>query len=234
MKKLLLVGILCAYITNVNAQFLTSTIKKIKELRNVSYTDVLKFQFSVQDEPSVDTLKVPMVAAADEPQIGGFYKIADKRSIFLFDGDKAINLNLIDTTYKISKEAITFQHTRNLFYWKKEMEKYLKTPSKIKLLTDTLIKKIAYSRYLVKSQDTIIKNQNVFVFISIVVDKKTDLPYTIRWDSKGFAEDGAYMGFTEEHNFSDYQINHKKFPNLANAVTPANFKLPVNKKDCRC
>lgn len=230
MKKLLLVSILCAFIADLNAQSLTSTIKKIKELRNVSYTDILKFKLYFQDEPSVDTLKVQLVASADESQIGGFYKIAAKKELFLFDGDKAIWLHLPDTTYQVSKKAITGQQTRNLFHWKKEMEKYLKTPSKIKLLKDTLINKVAYYQYLVKSQDTIIKNQHAFVFITIVADKKTDLPYSIKCDSKGFAEDGAYMGITEEHNFSDYQINTPKFPDLSNAVTPANFKLPVNKK----
>src|SRR4051812_40962804 len=98
MKKLLLLVIICACITNLNAQSLTSTVKKLKGLHNVSYTDILKFKFYFQDEPSIDTLKVRMVVAADEPQIGGYYKIAEKGDIFLFDGDKAIHLNLIDTT----------------------------------------------------------------------------------------------------------------------------------------
>jgi cytochrome oxidase Cu insertion factor (SCO1/SenC/PrrC family) len=230
MKKLLLFAILCVSISDLNAQNLASTVQKIKELHNVTYTDILKFKISYQDEPSVDTLKVQVVASASEPQIGGYYKIADKTDVFLFDGDKTINLNLIDTTYKISKNATLSQLTRNLLYWRKEMEKYLKTPSRIKLRKDTLINKVIYYQFLVKSLDTIIKNKHVYSFVNIIINKKTNLPYMLKRYDNALMDDGALMGFTEEHTFKSYLINKPNFPDLSNAVTPANFKLPVNKK----
>ncbi|WP_158827380.1 peroxiredoxin family protein [Mucilaginibacter lacusdianchii] len=213
----------------VEAQSLEATVNKLKSIDKASFTEIVKFKFSFQDEFSVDTFKTHVAFIPAEKQIGGHYSIRGKSDSYLFDGTKAVWLNLRDTTYKITTNAVGGQHTRTILYWEKEITKYLNSPSKIRRQPDTIINKAPYNHYLVTLTDTIQNNKRVYDFADIITAKTNGLPYIIRTDFKGFADDGAYMGMFEEHTFKDYKFKKADFPDLSTAIVPQGFKLPVKK-----
>ncbi len=215
---------------STKAQSLTAISQKIKSLHNASYTGVVKFKFSFQDEASVDTFRTQVLIVPAEKQIGGYYKIVGKREINLFDGDKRIGLNLTDTTYKMDRNANASQYTRVLPYWAKQIDKYSKEPRKISQLKDTLINNRVCVNFFIKITDTIQKKEHIYSLAKVVADKQTLLPVIVREEFRGFADDGAVGGMEEQHTFIGYQINKRKFPDLSNAVVPPNFKIPVKEK----
>jgi hypothetical protein len=107
------------------------------------------------------------------------------------------------------------------------MELYLRSPSNIQQLKDTVIDKTVYNHFLVTLLDTIQKNERVHDLVNIVTDKTTFLPFIVRTDFKGFSDDGALIGAVEEHRFEDYHKNEKSFPDLSAAKVPEGFTLPV-------
>ena len=227
---LLSVFILICCVFNAGAQSLQATVKAIASLNKASFTEVVKFKFSFQDDFSVDTLKTHVMIVPAEKQIGGYYKIQGKNDTYLFDGTKAVWLNLRDTTYKLSTAAVGGQYTRTILYWQKEIEKYLRSPAKIKHLADTIINKKTYNHYVVKQLDTIQKKEHVYSVVNLITNKTNGLPLMVKAEWKGFADDGTYMGMFEQHTFKDYKFKEANFPNLATAVVPTGFKLPVKKQ----
>ncbi|PYF74846.1 TlpA family protein disulfide reductase [Pedobacter nutrimenti] len=229
MKRILILSFMVSvlFTLSAGAQSLRATVKQIKSLRNVSFTEVVKFKFSFQDEFSLDTLNSKMFIVTGEPQIGGYYKIDGHQQQYLFDGNKSISLNLKDKTYRMSKQAIVNQFTRSLLYWQKQMEAYLKSPAKIKQLKDTMISKVVYNYFMVTRKDTVQKNEHIHDLVYLVTDKRTYLPVLIKSDFKGFANDGALIGAIEQHSFTNYKLNQKNFPDLSETKVPDGFKLPV-------
>jgi len=130
----------------------------------------------------------------------------------------------------MGKNAIVSQYTCTLPYWVKQIDKYLKDPIKISRLKDTLVNRRACLNFFVTKTDTIQKKEHIYSLAQIVADKQTLLPVIVREEFRGFADDGAVVGMAEQHTFIDYQINKSNFPDLSNAVVPANFKLPVKEK----
>jgi thiol-disulfide isomerase/thioredoxin len=231
MKQLFLfLGICTTCNLNVNAQQLQNTLKKMQSLQNVTYTEVLKDKMSFSDATDIETLKAEVKLVPGEPQTGGYYKLKRDSDIDIYDGQKSIWLNLRDSTYRIQKEAITGQATRTLLYWHTEMKGWRKTPSKIKLLKDTVINSLAYDHYLFIQLDSAKKGEHVYSIIDVVINKITHLPFSITWKLKDFFDDGALGGWTEEHFYSNYEFNRKNFPDLSLAVVPANFKLPQRRE----
>lgn len=214
---------------NARAQSLQETVKKIKSLHTVSFTELVKFKLSFQDDFSIDTLKSQTVLVPQEPQIGGYYQIKAKKDTYIFNGNKSIHLDSRDSTFYLATESEKNQFTRSLLYWNKKIETYLKSPSKIKQLKDTVIDNTAYYHFLITLADSIKNNERVHDFVVIVTDKKTQLPFIINYDFKGIANDGAKIGVIEQHLFRDYKINEKNFPKLSDAKVPENYKMPPPK-----
>jgi len=227
---LLLVFILISCSLSDEAQSLLTTVNRIKDMDNASFTEIVRFKFSFQDNFSVDTFRTYVAVMPAEKQIGGYYNIQGKDDTYLFDGTKAVWLNLRDTTYNITANAVGGQNTRTILYWEKEIEKYLKSPLKIKQQPDTVIEKLSYNHYLVNLMDTVQKSEHVYDHVDIIAAKINGLPFVIKTESKGFTDDGAYMGMFEEHSFKDYKIKKANFPDLSTAMVPQGFKLPVKRK----
>jgi peroxiredoxin len=228
---LLLIFVFVISMFNAGAQSLQTTVKNIKALNKATFTEIVKCKFSFQDNFSVDTFKTRITAVATEPQIGGYYQIKGRNDTYLFNGDKGIWLNHRDSTYKIQKDYwVGGQNTRTLLAIAKDIEGYLKTPSKIKLMPDTLIGKTAYTHYFVRKTDSLYNGDHIYSYIDIVTHKNTGLPFSIRMDSQGFAGDGARMGMFEQHTFKDYNFSEKNFPDLSVATITEGYKLPVKKE----
>jgi len=215
---------------NCTGQVLEKSVQKIQKLKNASYTEFLKSKFSFQESADIDTIAAQISIDPTEAQIGGYYKLTGKNDVDYFDGDKQIELNLRDTTYKIGKNAITSQNTRNLLYWINEIRTFLKTPAQIKQLNDTIIDEKAYYQFLYTQPNTINQNKKTYSFTYIIIDKQTMLPYAFKLDALGTIDDGTLMGLTEEHTYSAYKLNQTNFPNLTDATVPSNFKLYVSAK----
>ncbi len=229
MKKLLLIALLSFLSINVKSQVLEKTLQEVKKYKNISYDDVLKFQFSFQESAYIDTTHVQITQMPNEMQIGGYFKLTNKTATQTFDGNKTIELNLSDSTYSISTDAVTSQYSRNILYWSKQLDKYLKTPSKIKSLTDTIINNVPYYHINVVVYDSVKNKEHIFDYVSLTIDKKTFLPYSIRDNSKGFDDAGTVLSMLEEHTFKNYQLNPAGFADLSVATIPGYFKLPVRK-----
>ncbi|HTE01523.1 MAG TPA: TlpA disulfide reductase family protein [Mucilaginibacter sp.] len=228
MKRIIILSFLLLVTINYcNAQSFQSTLQQLQSLHYASYTEIIKFKASFQDEISIDTFKNQVNFIPAEPQIGGHFSIKGRNDVYLFDGNKCIWLNLRDSTYEIEKDANYGQECRTLLYWAKEMAAYAKNPSKIKRLKDTVINKIAYDHTLVTIKDTTEKLEHVYDYVDIVTGKVSHLPFVILSRIHGFADDGALISFIEEHIFIDYQFHKKNFPDLSNARVPENFRLPV-------
>jgi peroxiredoxin len=228
---LLFVGLLTTMAFNAHAQSLQTTVKKIRSLNKATFVEIVKCKFSFQDNFSVDTFKTRITNVATEPQIGGYYQIKSKNDSYLFNGDKGIWLNHRDSTYKMQKEFwVGGQNSRTLLSIANDIEDYLKTPSKIKLLPDTLIGKTAYTHYFVRKTDSLYKGDHIYSYIDIITHKTTGLPYSVRMDSQGFSGDGARMGMFEQHTFKNYIFDEKNFPDLSVAAIPVGYKLPVKKE----
>jgi peroxiredoxin len=211
------------------AQSLLTTVNRIKGIDKAGFTEIVRFKFSFQDNFSVDTFRTYVAVMPAEKQIGGYYNIQGKDDIYLFDGTKAVWLNLRDTTYHITSNAVGGQYTRTILYWGKEMEKYLRSPSKIRRQSDTVIEKVSYNHYLVTLMDTIQKNERVYDHVDIITSKADGLPFVIRTESKGFTDDGAYLGMFEEHSFQGYEFKKRKSPDLSTVMVPPGFRLPVKR-----
>ena len=226
MKRLLIFSLLLLIGDYCHAQLLP-TINKLKGLHNASFTEVLKFKASFQDEVAIDTFKNRVDFISAEPQAGGYFSVKGRNDVYLFDGNKCVWLNLRDTTYEIRKEPVYGQECRTLLYWAKEMNTYVKFPSKIKQLKDTVIDQVAYDHTRVTIQDSTAKGEHIYEYVDIVINKLSLLPYSFTSLIHGFADDGALISFTEEHIFTGYKVNDETFPDLSDARVPENFRLPV-------
>jgi cytochrome oxidase Cu insertion factor (SCO1/SenC/PrrC family) len=229
MKKLLIIALMSFLSINVKSQILEKTLQAVKKYKNISYDDVLKFQFSFQENAYIDTTHVQITQMPNELQVGGYFKLTNKTATQTFDGNKTIELNLGDSTYSISNDAVISQYSRNLLFWTKQLDKYLKTPSKIKSLTDTVINNIPYYHINVIVYDSVKNKEHIFDYVNLTIDKKTFLPYSIRDNSKGSDDAGTVLSMFEEHTFKNYQLNPAGFANLSVAAVPDYFKLPVRK-----
>lgn len=229
MKKLLFIAVLSLLSVNVRSQVLEKSLQAIKKYKNISYDDVLKFQFSFQDSANIDTTHVQLTQMPNEPQIGGYFKLTNKAETQTFDGNKTIELILDDSTYRVNNDAVTSQYSRNLLYWTRQLDKYLKTPLKIKHLPDTVINNTAYYHVNVTVYDSVKNKERIFDHVSLAIDKKTFLPYSIKDNITGFDDAGTALDLLEEHTFKNYQLNPEGFPDLSVATIPGYFKLPVRK-----
>jgi len=127
-KRLLIILVILFVSVSVKSQILEKTLQSIKSHKNISYDDVLKFQFSFQESANVDTSHVQITPIPNENQIGGYFKVKNKLSQQTFDGTKSIELNLTDSTFTIINDPIYDQYSRNILFWNKQISKYLKTP----------------------------------------------------------------------------------------------------------
>ncbi|GAA4789792.1 hypothetical protein GCM10023231_17190 [Olivibacter ginsenosidimutans] len=151
----LITYLLFVNIGSVNGQTLQESIQRIRSLKNISYTDVVRTKFSFQEDFSVDTLSSHVLPTPEEAQTGGCYLIKGGNNSYAFDGNKLISLNYADSTYKIQKESVSGQHTRSLLYWTNVLEKSAKQSNRVRLLADTLINNTSYAHIEVIDYDSI-------------------------------------------------------------------------------
>src|ERR1700743_936727 len=175
MRSILAVILLSLFAVNARSQVLEKTFQKLSSYQNITYCDVLKIQFSFQESANVDTNYVEAIQIAGETQIGGYFKVKNKVSEQIFDGKKSITLSFGDSTYRISNDAIISQYSRNLLFWKKQIGTYLKTPSHIKKLADTLIHDTSYYHVHITVFDSLKNNNYTFELVDLIIDKQTFL-----------------------------------------------------------
>lgn len=214
---------------NSNAQVVEKIVKNFNSLRNVTYTSTHREKYFLSDNISNDTIKTLIYI---EPSKIKYFKIKGTNREEIFDGNKLFRLNFNDSTYRVSQNTEnSLYFYRSLPYLINEIEESIKENNLIIQLPDSIIKGVSYYYLHITNSDTINNNKRAFNLVSMLVEKKTYLPYYYKKDIQGFI-DGTNTFVTAffEYYFSDYKINNKAFPDLTLAQVPSIFTLEKPKK----
>jgi len=212
--------------SQTKAQILLNSSNKINTSKNLSYTDIVETKFSFQDQFYGDTIKSILSTSAAKTHQSGKYALEGKHVKYAFDGTKLLTLNYGDSTYAVQKEPVSGQDTRTLLYWSEKMKKLSEATKHRVFVSDTILNGNAFTNIKVTEKDTIDGGQHHYIISKFIIDKKTLLPIRIISMFKGKANDGSDFGLVEIHNYSDYKINQKNFPDLSVTTIPNYFRLP--------
>ncbi|WP_293745058.1 TlpA disulfide reductase family protein [uncultured Pedobacter sp.] len=232
-KVLMIIGCALFFLSpgEVGAQLLQKSSQSINAKKNLSYTDIVQTKFSFQEDFYADTLRSAVSPGNPETISEGKFLLTGKNISYAFDGNRLITLHPTDSTYAVQKESVSGQDTRTLLYWAQEMQKLSElSENKIVKLADTLINGISFANICITVTDTVEQNQRSYNISNFIVDKENYLPVKITRKFKGLGNDGTSFGLIEIHNYTDYKINQKKFPDLSIATIPSHFSLPVKKQ----
>lgn len=208
------------------AQILLNSSNKINTSKNLSYTDIVETKFSFQDQFYGDTIKSILSPSAAQTHQTGKYLLEGKHVKYAFDGNRLVTLYYGDSTYNVKKEPVSGQDTRTLLYWADKMKELIEAAKHRVFISDTILNGKAFTNIKVTEKDTIDGKQHQYIISKFIIDKKTLLPIRIISMFKGKANDGSDFGLVEIHNYSDYKINQKNFPDLSVATIPNYFTLP--------
>lgn len=204
-------------------------VKNFDDLRNVEYTSTLREKDFFSDKISNDTIRA-LISINPTKEIKSF-KIKGTDQEEIFDGNKLFKLNLNENTYRVSantENSVYFY--RSLPYFIQGIKESVKKQKSIIQLPDSIINGISYYYLHITNLDTIKNGKRIFDLVSLLVDKKTYLPYYYKSDMQGFIDGtNTFLTTFSEYYFSDYKINNKSFPDLAMIQIPSNFSLEKQK-----
>jgi thiol-disulfide isomerase/thioredoxin len=209
---------------NSNAQIVEKIVKNFTGYGNVTYTSTLREKDFFSDNISNDTIRALI---STEPGKLKPFKIKGTSQEEIYDGNKLFRLDFGNSTYRVSKKTEnSFYFYRSLSYLISGIEENVKKNNLIIQLPDSIIKGVSYYYLHIINLDTIKNNKRIFNLVSLLVDKKTYLPYYYKNDIQGFI-DGTNTFVTSffEYYFFDYKINNKSFPDLTLTQVPSNFTL---------
>ena len=216
----------CSY--KSNAQVAEKIVKNFNSLKNVTYTSTAREKDFFSDEISNDTTRA--LISIESTKMNSF-KIKGTNLEEIFDGNKLFKLNFSDSTYRVSLKENSVYLYSSLPYLVNEIGKSIKEKKLITQLPDSIIKGISYYYFHITNSDTIKNNKRIFNLVSLLVDKKTYLPYYYKRDIQGFIDGTNTFGtIFSEYYFSNYKINDNTFPDLTVAQVSSNFTLEKPKK----
>lgn len=229
-KKILISTLLflsCSY--NSNAQVAEKIVKNFNSFKNVTYTSTLREKDFFSDKIFNDTMRALI---SIEPTKMKSFKIKGTNQEEIFDGNKLFTINLNDSTYRVSLYTEnSYYFNRSLPYFVNEIEESVKEKRIGIQLPDSIIKGVPYYRLHITNSDTIKNGKRIFNLVSLLVDKKTYLPYYYKSDIQGFIDGtNTFVTTFSEYYFSDYKINNKVFPDLTLAQVSSDFILEKPKK----
>ena len=213
----------CSFDTN--GQVADKIVKNFNDLRNLGYTATLREKDFFSDKISNDTIRA--LISIDPIKEIKLFKIRGTDQEEIFDGNKLFKLNLNENTYRVSANTEnSLYFYRSLPYFVKEIKESVKKQKSIIWLPDSIINGISYYYLHITNLDTIKNGKRIFNLVSLLVDKKTYLPYYYKRDMQGFIDGtNTFLTTFSEYYFSDYKINNKAFPDLAMIQIPSNFSL---------
>lgn len=211
----------CSY--KSNAQVAEKIVENFNSLKNVTYTSTVREKDFFSGEISNDTTKA--LIFIESTKMNSF-KIKGTSLEEIFDGSKLFKLNFSDSTYRVTLKETSVYLYSSLPYLINGLGKSIKEKKLITQLPDSIIKGISYYHLHLTNLDTVKNGKRIFNLVSLLVNKKTYLPYYYKRDMQGFI-DGTNQFVTtfSEYYFSDYKINNKAFPGLAMMQIPSNFSL---------
>ncbi len=211
-------------VTTAKAQVVEQMISHFNKLKNVSYksTNISKDFFS--DKLYFDTLQSTIVKQAGQ-QLTFRFKGNEQEDIY--DGSKLFKLQFSDHTYRIATNATQAAHYyHSLPYLIKRIADNLQKGIKAVQFPDSIVNGKSYAHFKIKELDSIKNNKHVFSQTTVLIDKKTNLPYYYRNDSKGFIDGtNTYLVVFNEYRFTHYQLNVARPIDLTKMVLPADFTL---------
>ncbi|RZK40409.1 MAG: TlpA family protein disulfide reductase [Pedobacter sp.] len=216
---------LCAAIA-CEAQSLQQTIQRIRSYKNISYKDQLSFKFSFEEDFGVNIIESYVKPVATETQTGGYFLVKGSTTTYAYDGNKQVRFYFPDSTYAIDKNAIGGQDTRTLIYWTGVIEKHMDQEKSVKRFADTTINGTVYLNFQINEVDNIENNEHFYTHTKLLIDKKSYLPYKITRHARGKTGDGSIGGYTESHQYSNFNFNLSSFPDLSSIIIPDFFTLP--------
>lgn len=231
MKSKVYFPFLCLFIlcSIGKAQVVEQMIANYQKSRNMSYnsTTITKDFFS--DKLYFDTVKSIIGNGSNQLT----YRITGKSSANIYDGGKVFSLQFSDSTYRISSNPEQSAHYyESLPYIINRLEDNLKKGKKIIQLKDSIINGKSYFHLKLKESDTIKNDKHVFSKITLLIDKKTNMLYYYRNDSKGFI-DGTktYLTVFNEYRFKNYSVDAKNIEDLTKILLPPYFTLEKPKTE---
>ncbi|GAB3936845.1 TlpA family protein disulfide reductase [Mucilaginibacter myungsuensis] len=217
-------------VSNAQTTILEKAIKQINQYQTVSYKQAI---VSVGPFDANET-KLSIMSDVKQITPGGarLFRMADARGYTnIGNGSTRIDLDLNENTYRVSDKALD-EPEGSPYYWAKFMQdKLASAPTKIKQLADTLINASPAYHIQIKLKDTV----NARICYDLCLDKKTLLPvYTKQYlhgqFGKGDINSTLLATMATENRYTNYRINAKNFPNLAEYKIPVNFR-PEKKVD---
>lgn len=229
-KKILVSTLLfLSYSYNSSAQVAKKVVENFKSLKNLTYTSTVREKDFFSDKISYDTTTA--LISVEQTKMKSF-KIKGINQEEIFDGNKLFKINLNDSTYRVSlntENSLYFY--RSLPYFVKEIEESVMKQKSIIQLADSILNGISYYYLHITNLDSIKNGKRIFNLASLLVDKKTYLPYYYKSAMQGFIDGtNTFLTTFSEYYFSDYKINNKAFPDLTVAQVPSYFTLEKPKK----
>jgi thiol-disulfide isomerase/thioredoxin len=213
-------ALFCLVIT-AKAQLATQLVDHFNKLKNVSYksTNISKDFFS--DQLYFDTLQSTIVKQGDQLT----FRFKGNKQEDIYDGSKLFKLQFSDHTYRLATNATEASHYYNsLPYLIKRIADNLQKGIKAVQFPDSIVNGKSYAHFKIKELDSIKNNKHVFSQTTVLIDKKANLPYYYRNNSKGFIDGtNTYLVVFNEYRFTDYQLNVARPIDLAKTVLPADF-----------
>lgn len=217
----------CSY--NSNAQVAKKIVENFNSLKNVTYTSTVREKDLFSDKIFNDT--TTSLFSIEQTKMKSF-KIKGTNQEEIFDGNKLFRINLKDSTYRVFLNiGNSYYFTNSVPYFIMNIEKRVKENKLIIQLPDSIINDVPYYHLHITKSDTIKNGKRIFNLVSLLVDKKTYLPYYYRNDIQGFIDGtNTFVTIFSEYYFSNYKINNKTFPDLTVAQVPSHFTLEKPKK----
>ena len=217
---------LCTFIllmsASAHAQILERVLSTFSEIKNVSYNSTSINKDLFDDIYHFDTLK----NLINQPKSDLSYRFIGKRSENIYDGSKLFSLQFSDSTYRISSKPESGHYYESLLYVFSRIDDFLKTGKKAIQLKDSVVNNKSYAHLKLMVMDTIVKNKPVFTHLTLLIDKKTDLLYYYRNNSKGFIDGtNTYITAFDEYRFTDYLVDATQTEDLTKQLLPAYFSL---------
>ena len=201
----------------IKAQIAAQVIENYKRMSSVCYVQQLRAKDPFGEKMLTDTLRTELMS-----NDGGFV-IRGNRQVDRFDGNKLFRLNLMDSTYRISKQPSQGTH----YYWSlshlmEVMERHKKNRMVFSRFADTVISGRKCFQLRVAELDTVKKGRPATSFSVYVVDQKNLLLVLYRNWGSGFV-DGTdiYIQVFNEYHFSAYRINRVDIAAITAGLIPA-------------
>ncbi len=230
MRKTLILSCIIITLLNLNVQaqvkILNRFIQQTNTYKSLSYAAITNNTSPFGD--SADTVQAYILTNSVD---GLQFEFKTNHDQDIFDGTKLLHLDLTNKFFSVKdnyKWANTHYNSIPIFALVGIIKRSLKTPQKIRSLSDTTIKKIACFHIRIISSDTIIKNKRSYDITDLYLNKVNAFPVyaennQLGYISKGGVSSDDVFRLTDRTTYSKYNFNKRKKIDLDLVKIPTDF-----------